>query len=1151
LRGFADEGQACASSSSAIHLACLSLLTKDIDMAVVGAANIVGYPHSWTSLSKSGVLSDTGNCKTFRDDADGYCRADFVGSVVLKRLEDAEAQNDNVLAVVASSGRNHSGNSSSITTSDAGAQERLFRKILRTARVSPLDVSYVEMHGTGTQIGDPAEMTAVANTFKNRPGRAPLRVGGIKANIGHSEAAAGMSSLLKCIMMLQKNVIPPQAGLPHALNPRYPSLSKINIEIPTEPKEFKPTGQKPRRILLNNFDAAGGNASILLEDYVAPPETTEKKPLPVDPRTSHVIAISAKTRTSFEMNRRNLIQWLEKNKIAELQDVAYTTTARRIHHPIRRAFTASSTHELLTKLEQDGIDAPQPQPQPQQPPVVFIFTGQGSHYGGMGKDLYATCVPFREMADLCASICDEHGFPPFLDIITNPHVNMTTKETIQTQLAVVTLEISLASFWNSCGIQPATVIGHSLGEYVALHVAGVLSLADVLYLAGHRARLLTELCEPDTCGMLAISSSSTAVQELLETKPKSSCSIACINSPNATVVSGLTDDVVEMQGALKVPSKLLSVPYGFHSLQMDPVIDEFVSLVGGVTFSPPKIPVASTLLGAVVDKAGVFNASYMGQQTRQPVDFVGALKAIKLANPVWIEIGPSAVCSSFVRATLAPPAERIMSSLESKTDSWTSVSRTLAGAYGSGVSIDWFAFHGPFAAGLNLLKLPSYSWDLKDYWITYQEMDEMRPTSVAALVTPSRISSCAAYVVQESTAPKLSVTLRASIASPDFKTLIDGHKIRGVSIVPGSAFCEAGLATARYALEYSRRQLHATSRLMIRNVSLKRPLTRKLAGEDGELHTTVEADDLSGDKLHVTWKASSKQGQHDLGSCVVIIANADELKADWSRISYFPRARTRDLVRTVKEGHGHRLQPSILYALFTDTVEYDPAFKCIKEAFVSSTFDEATAEVILNEDPRDTQFVASPYWGESLVHLAGFLVNAKPERLGAQTTFMMDSFESFEQTAELTPGKSYWTYVRVAFKDKDTTRCDVYVYDGEELIMQCSGLRFHEVSNDILDRLVGKPTIVPASKSGPSRASNGADKSHESAQKPGSSVLNVAWKEQSVAPNIAEVGKEQVSHGQEASASVDVFGIILDTIAKATGTKVSDLTDDTVLMDLG
>lgn len=182
-----------------MHLACMSLLSKDVDMAVVGSANILSFPHSFTCLSKSGVLSNTGNCKTYRDDGDGYCRADFVGTVVLKRLEDAVAQNDNILAVVAGSGRNHSGNSSSITTSDAGAQERLFRKVMQSARVSPEDISYVEMHGTGTQIGDPAEMGAVASLFKQRQGRQPLTVGSVKANVGHSEAVSSHNLLLASV----------------------------------------------------------------------------------------------------------------------------------------------------------------------------------------------------------------------------------------------------------------------------------------------------------------------------------------------------------------------------------------------------------------------------------------------------------------------------------------------------------------------------------------------------------------------------------------------------------------------------------------------------------------------------------------------------------------------------------------------------------------------------------------------------------------------------------------------------------------------------------------------------------------------------------------------------------------------------------------
>jgi zearalenone synthase (nonreducing iterative type I polyketide synthase) len=387
---------ACAGTTAAIHLAALGLLSKDIDMAVAGAANILSWPHSFTCLSDSGILSDTGNCKTFRDDADGYCRGDFVGAVVLKRLEDAIAHNDNILAVIAGSGRNHSGNSTSITTSDAAAQERLFRKVLRNAHASPDDVSYVEMHGTGTQTGDPAEIGAVANTFKHRRrSNGPLAIGGVKANVGHGEAAAGMAELLKCIMMFQKDIIPPQALMAHAHNPKFPPLLEINIEIPLEPKTFhKHRGpNKPRRILLNNFDAAGGNACLVLEDYNLP--ALRDREQSVDPRSSHNLVLSARTRSALSANKRKLVEWLQENPEVKTKDVAYTTTARWMHHPLRLAFTASSIPELIKRVESSDTDlAPSSL---SNPPVVFVFTGQGSHYAGIGAELYYSSPVFHKM----------------------------------------------------------------------------------------------------------------------------------------------------------------------------------------------------------------------------------------------------------------------------------------------------------------------------------------------------------------------------------------------------------------------------------------------------------------------------------------------------------------------------------------------------------------------------------------------------------------------------------------------------------------------------------------------------------------------------------------------------------------------------------
>lgn len=950
--------------------------------------------------------------------------------------------------------------------------------------------------------------------------------------------------------------------MPHTLNPNFPSLSELKIDIPSESKEFKSVNQKPRRILLNNFDAAvrcslpqttnvtltnaathqGGNACMLLEDHVAEAKHG------LDPRSSHVIVTSARTPAAHVANKRNLLEWLRANQSVNIQDVAYTTTARRMHHPIRSAYTASTTQELIGKLEADNSNA-----QPSRPsPIVFVFTGQGSHYAGMGSQLYATSRPFRETVDLCASICEQHNFPAFLDIITRKDVDMSTKDTMQTQLAVVTLEVGLAAFWQSCGVQPSMVMGHSLGEYAALHAAGVLSLADTLYLVGHRARLLLERCEAGVCTMLAVAAPAAAIRELLDARPHSSCTIACTNSPTATVVSGSVDDVAELRTALTAPSTTLAVPYGFHSFQVDPMLDDFVALAGGVAYCAPRIPVASTLLASVVDADGVFDGLYLGQQTRQPVDFVGALNAVKekLADPVWLEIGPSPVCSSFVRKTLSPSAGKIMSSLEKDADAWVGVSKCLAGAYANGIAVDWLALHAPFEDGLKLLTLPSYAWDLKDFWITYTEANK-RETAAAALppaaATEPEISTCAQYPVHKSLSPKLEVTLRASVGSPGFKALFDGHRIRGVSVAPGSVFCEAGVAAAKYALQYGQRPGAENTGLAIRDVSLKRPLTRGLVGADGELRTTAvaAAENASDNSVRVSWQASSQKSSYDLGGCVVTVVDADKLLAGWDRISYFAKARMDELTRTVKSGHGHRMLPGIFYALFSNTVEYDPTFKCVKEVFVSGNFEEAAAEVVLRDHPQGIRFVGSPYWGESLVHLAGFVVNANPDRPAANTTFMMDSFDSFEQTADLDPGKPYFTYVRVSHRDESSASCDVYVFDEERLVIQCSGLRFHEVSNDVLDRLLGSSKTSSRVQDRIGMEGVSQPREHVPVQPDTSSKNNSSATDGNIDETTVSTGEETVG------SSTDIFHIILESISRGTGTEIADLTDDTVLVELG
>ncbi|TID00251.1 Non-reducing polyketide synthase cla3 [Colletotrichum higginsianum] len=1264
--------QACSTSLSLIHLACRDLLAGDHDMVVAGAANVLASPHGWCLLSKAGVLSDTGNCRTFRDDAQGYCRGEFVGVVVLKRLADAVADNDRVLAVIPGSARNQAGNSAFLAQSDAGAEERVLRQALRRARLGPRDIAYAEMHGTATPVGDPCEMTAVANVLGRRPPHAvgedvtiedaePLTVGSVKANIGHSEASSGVASVIKAILMFQKQVLPPQVGMPHALNKQFPPLHDKKIRILSKAAPFRSASGKPRRVLINNFDAAGGNTALVLEDFqlenknknknknnLEVPDDDHSAP-ESDPRPAHVVVLSAHTAASHQANKSRLAKWLATNPTVRLEDVAYTTTARRVHQPsFRFACAASSSDELVRALESDSKKPTTTK----KSPVIFVFTGQGSHYAGMGGELYRTSPIFRDTVDLCQQICHGFGFPSFLGIITGSRSGSGSDSeggaasgawnTAQTQLAVLSLEIGLATFWQRLGVKPALVMGHSLGEYAALHVAGVLSLADALYLVGSRAELAMQKCNRRTpegaCAMLAVAAPAAAVRDVLRTlglgPDDGQCSVACINSPGASVVSGTVVAVARLQAALmkqKTRSKVLPLPFGFHSFQVDAILDEFVALASGpgITYSwPPRVPVASTVLASVVedDADFKFGPEYLAKQARNPVDFVGALHAVRARfqdsnPPVWLEIGPSQVCGAFVQETLSPPAGHVLSTLAGvNTSAWAAISECLAALYIHGCDPDWMLLHAPFERILRLLTLPSYAWDTKDFWIPYRERKLLPGGSAGddgagTGSTPGHlgrhqpiISTCAQYIVDKTKEKdgKTRVTVGASVTLPGFLAMIEGHRMQGVGLCPGSVFAEAAFVAAKCALEHcsGRKMDDSLKRFSLRSAHLRRPLTASLAGPEGELHVTavVESESL----VQVSFKALSRSSSSsstsssssssaaaaaaaprsfDLGCCVVVVGNANLSDSDSDSDSFYIRARMLEVRRSCSS----RLPASIFYALFSRAVQYaSDNYRCVREVFVSDDFAEAVAEVVPVRDPAGVRFVAgSPYCGEALAHLAGFLVNCHPSRYFSEsaqtptttttttgTSFIMDSLERFEQTADIEPGRSYFTYARVAERKADSAVCEVVVFDdADRLVMRTRRMRFHEVPNSVLQNL------LPGGGGG-----GGGSRQDQSSLNSGGGKLKVQTSPARASPRAAasdeaatetktELGIETRAKQPPAVFSVEnqdalesddcqqqppgqvksgLLPVILESIAEETGLDTAELTDDdAALADLG
>jgi acyl transferase domain-containing protein len=381
---------ACSSSAAAMQVACTALWARDCDTAIVGGLSCMTNPDIFSGLSRGQFLSKKGPCATFDNEADGYCRGDGCASVIVKRYEDAVADKDNVLAVILGTATNHSADAISITHPHGPTQSILSRSILDEAGVDPLDIDYVEMHGTGTQAGDGTEMESVTNVFapreasgqRKRPRDRPLYLGAVKANVGHGEAASGVTALVKVLMMLKKNAIPPHVGIKQGsvMNKGFPAdLSDRNVNIAFHMTPFRRSDGKPRRVFINNFSAAGGNTGLLLE------EAPKLEPALEDPRSVHIITVTAKSKSAMIRNAENLVSWMRENPGTPISHVAYTMTARHIQHYWRMNVVASDLTEasraISERLKENFVPV-----LPEQPKVAFIFTGQGSHYAGMGKD---------------------------------------------------------------------------------------------------------------------------------------------------------------------------------------------------------------------------------------------------------------------------------------------------------------------------------------------------------------------------------------------------------------------------------------------------------------------------------------------------------------------------------------------------------------------------------------------------------------------------------------------------------------------------------------------------------------------------------------------------------------------------------------------
>jgi acyl transferase domain-containing protein len=703
---------ACSASLVAIHLACQSLRAAESDLALAGGVNLMLSPETTINLSKARMLAADGRCKTFDTRADGYVRGDGCGVVVLKRLSDALKDGDPVLALIRGSAVNQDGRSNGLTAPNGLAQQAVIRRALEVARLAPEDISYVEAHGTGTPLGDPIEIQALAAVLSSsRAETKPCAVGSVKTNIGHLETAAGVAGLIKVILALQHEQIPPHLHL-RQLNPRI-SFDGTRLFVPTEPLPW-PRGEALRSAGVSAFSFGGTNAHVIVQE--APVRAAARDaglgPLP--------FCLSAKSQSALRDFARRYEEHLGRHPDAPLADVCYTAARGRSHFSHRLAIIADSTSQLREQLrafvEGRKLDAAASGQlgTAARPKVAFLFTGQGSQYSGMGRRLYETRPVFREAVDRCADILRPHLDRPLASLLF-ASADSALDETAYTQPALFALEYALAQLWRSCGIEPDAVIGHSVGEYVAATIAGVFSLEDGLRLIAERARLMQSL--PREGAMVAVFAGEAEVARALGAD-RDRASIAAVNAPQSTVISGEREAVAAVLGRLApgVETRALNVSHAFHSPLMDPVVDAFESAARRVSFKPPSLTLVSNVSGRTVDPREAPDAAYWSRHLRQPVRFAAGVNTLwEHGCRIFVEIGPSPTLVHLGKRCVPDGMGAWLASLEPGQEDDRRIMMSAAQLYALGQEVNWSGAVPAFKDARRIA-LPTYPFQRSRYW---------------------------------------------------------------------------------------------------------------------------------------------------------------------------------------------------------------------------------------------------------------------------------------------------------------------------------------------------------------------------------------------------------------------------------------------------
>ncbi len=1012
---------ACSSSLVAVALACQSLRAGDCELALAGGVTLLLWPYMMALAGGTQALSPDGRCKALDARANGFVRGEGCGVVALKRLSDARRDGDLVRAVIRGWSINQDGRSTGLTAPNVRSQEELIRAALQRAGRRPEDVGYLELHGTGTPLGDPIETEALRAVFSEpRADGSSCALGAVKTNLGHLEAAAGVAGLIKSVLALERGAIPRNLHF-RRLNPRV-NLEGTPFVIPTKTLPW-PRGDKRRVAGVSSFGISGTNAHVILEEAPPRERAGEAAEVPLGTRAAELFVLSAKRPEALRALAGALREHIATRPSLPLADVARSLATTRAAMEHRLAVVASTRAELdaalasaaagdLSRASSRGASSAT------RGRLAFLFTGQGSQRPGMGQALRAAWPAFREALERCAALLDRALDRSLLEIMGSAPGSPAAAllhETRYTQPAIFAHEYALAALWRSWGVVPELLAGHSVGELVAACVAGVMSLEDATRLVAARGRLMQAL--PAGGAMASIEAREDELAAAL--RPYGDAlSIAAVNAPTQLVISGDADAVERVRSDFAdrgARTRSLRVSHAFHSSRVEPMLTAFGEVAASVRYQAPTLPLVSTVTGALAD-ASIATPAYWIRHAREAVRFADGARALYDAGArIFVELGPSPALSSQVPRCV--PADEddpvaVVPSIAARQAPTTSILGALGRLWTLGRAPRRDAASPEQA---RRVRLPRYPWQRRRFWIDPPRADAAAGESTGHPLLGAKIPSASARALYEL---KVSQTSHPWLAD---------HKVAGVAVVPAAAYVEmllAALAADGDARALERVTLVAPLALPERG-ALRVQIVRERARADADdaIELGVYSQPLAG---------APGWTRHALATASRASSPADALELDALR-RRCPRP----------------LATDTMYARFTALgIAYGPCFRGVRALWVGER--EALAELATPPGARDAAFSLAPALLDAGLQV---VLAAIPEAAGDA---LLMPFELTRIAVHREGADAAWVYARL--REGAGLVADLRLADSSgALIAEVEGLRLQPADRAALTRELGEP----------------------------------------------------------------------------------------------